>query len=104
MSTADDQLVYKLRRLVRVIDVLAHVAVDLEDSLPAEVEPEPSGPGRPRLLPTESQKRQVLKLFLDNGRPVDSAGLRRIGQRVKPPLSWRKVAEVRDEHFGPSQN
>ena len=104
MSAVDDPLVYNLRRLIRAVDVLAHIAVDLEDSLPAGPQPEPLGPGRPPVVVTEAQKRQVIKLFFANGRPVDQGGLRRIGAQVKPPLSWRKVAEVRDEHFGPSQN
>ena len=34
--SASTTVVYNLRRMLRVVDVLAHVAVDLEESLPPE--------------------------------------------------------------------
>ena len=78
----------------RIAELLVDALAELEESLP-QVEPDPVRPGRPWVIPSEAQQREVLRLAHSNGR----LGLREIGRRVD--LSWRVVERILASHNSP---
>lgn len=75
--------------LDRVVEILFELAGDEDGD-----EREAPRRGRPRVIPTSAQEAEVLKLRHLNGQP----GYKAIGERIKPPLPWRAVKRILDEH------
>ena len=81
------------RALEIVTRELAEIEAAISTTTAADVSPS-RGPGRPPIEPTGAQIAQVLRLRFTNGR----LGVRAIGARVDPPLSWEIVKRILTEY------